>query len=84
MIVEFFSAEIVLRVWRYRSCNADGDSDITSEASFKERAASLSPFAAITCKIGRLVQWGTTFFNSRFIVSLFWQNWKFFYGQHLT
>ena len=48
MMVEFFSADIVLRVWRYLSCNADGDSDITSEASFNERAASRSPLAAIT------------------------------------
>ena len=48
MMVEFFSADIVLRVWRYLSCNADGDSDITSEASFNDRAASRSPLAAIT------------------------------------
>ena len=49
-MVEFFSAEMVLSVWRYRSCKAEGDSDMTSEASFNERAASRSPFAAITCK----------------------------------
>lgn len=47
-MVEFFSAEMVLRVWRQRSCRAEGDSAITIEASFKARDAFISPSAAIT------------------------------------
>lgn len=50
MIVEFFSAEIVLRVWRYRSWRAAGDSLITSAASLKALLAFCSPSAAITWK----------------------------------
>lgn len=52
IMVEFFSAEIVLRVWRYRSWIAAGDWAITSAASFKARDAFCSPSAAITYYIG--------------------------------
>ena len=48
MIVEFFSAEMVLRVWRYRSCKALLESSMMSEASLRARAALNSPSAAIT------------------------------------
>lgn len=47
-IVEFFSAEIVFNVWRYRSWMAAGDCAITSAASFKDLEAFCSPSAAIT------------------------------------
>ena len=53
-MVEFFSAEMVCKVCKYRSCNACGDSWMTSAASFKALAAFISPSAAITYK---------TFFN---------------------
>ena len=49
-MVEFFSAEIVFNVCRYRSCIADGVSAMMSAASFKEREAVISPSAAITWK----------------------------------
>ena len=49
-MVEFFSAEIVFNVCRYRSCIADGVSAIMSAASFRERDAVISPSAAITWK----------------------------------
>ena len=48
MMVEFFSAEMVCSVCRYLNCKACGDSEITSDASFKARAAFISPSAAIT------------------------------------
>ena len=47
-IVEFFSAEMVLRVCRYLSWSAEGDSLMTRDASFSARAALFSPSAAIT------------------------------------
>lgn len=50
MIVEFFSAEMVLRVCKYRSWRAEGDSLMTSAASLSAREAFCSPSAAITCK----------------------------------
>ena len=50
MIVEFFSAEMVFKVCKYRSCIADGDSFITSAASLRARDAFCSPSAAMTCK----------------------------------
>ncbi|TNN48711.1 hypothetical protein EYF80_041079 [Liparis tanakae] len=43
MMVEFFSAAMVLSV-----CRPDGDSAITSDASFSARDAFISPSAAIT------------------------------------
>lgn len=48
MMVEFFSAAMVLRVWRYLSWRADGDSAITRDASFRALDAFISPSAAIT------------------------------------
>ena len=51
IIVEFFSAEIVLRVCKYRSCRAEGASAMTSAASFNAREAFCSPSAAITWKM---------------------------------
>ena len=47
-MVEFFSAEMVFRVWRYRSCKAEDDSLMISDASLRARAAFCSPSAAIT------------------------------------
>lgn len=49
-MVEFFSAEMVLRVCRYRSCKAEGDSLIMFAASLRAREAWCSPSAAITCE----------------------------------
>ena len=49
MMVEFFSAEIVFRVCRYRNCRAALDWAMTSAASFRECDALCSPSAAITC-----------------------------------
>lgn len=48
IIVEFFSAEMLLSVCRYRSCNADGLADMISEASLSAREDFISPSAAIT------------------------------------
>ena len=50
MIVELFSADMVVKVCKYLNCNACGDSQMTSDASFNARAAFISPSAAITCK----------------------------------
>ena len=47
-IVEFFSAEIWVKVCRYLSCKAAPDSEITSEASFK------------ACEQKSRVSWGLT------------------------
>ena len=52
MIVEFFSAEIDVSVWRYRSWRAEGDSEMMSAASFSAREAFISPSAAMTWKKG--------------------------------
>ena len=49
MMVEFFSAEMVVNVCKYRSWRAEGDSEIMSAASFKARDAFISPSAAMTC-----------------------------------
>lgn len=49
MMVEFFSAAMLLRVWRYRSWRAEGDSEITREASFSALEAFISPSAAMIC-----------------------------------
>ena len=49
MMVEFFSAEILVSVCRYLSCIEFGDSLITSAASFSFLDAFISPSAAITC-----------------------------------
>ena len=49
MMVEFFSADIVLNVCRYRSWRADEDLLMTSDASLSACAAWFSPSAAITC-----------------------------------
>lgn len=48
MIVEFFSAEILLSVCKYLNCKAAGFSAITSAASFSALDAFISPSAAIT------------------------------------
>jgi hypothetical protein len=50
MIVEFFSAEMPVNVWRYLSCIALGDSARIREACFNASAAFCSPSAAITYK----------------------------------
>ena len=50
MMVEFFSAEIVFNVCRYRNCNAAPDCAMTSAASLRDLDALCSPSAAITCK----------------------------------
>ncbi len=42
-MVEPFSAAMVLRVWRYRSCRAVGDLWMASAASFSAREAFSSP-----------------------------------------
>jgi len=47
-IVEFFSEDMELRVWRYRSCKAAGDCSIIIEASLRALEARISPSAAIT------------------------------------
>ena len=47
-MVELRSAAMALRVWRYLSCRAEGDSAITSAASFRALEAFNSPSAAIT------------------------------------
>lgn len=47
MIVEFFSAAMELRLCRYRSWRADGDSAMTREASFRALEAFISPSAAM-------------------------------------
>ena len=48
MMVEFFSADIVLRVCRYRSWSAEDDIQMMSEASLRARDDNISPSAAIT------------------------------------
>ena len=48
IMVELRSEEIVLRVCRYRSCIAPGDSEMMSAASFSDRDAFCSPSAAMT------------------------------------
>ena len=48
MMVEFFSALIWVRVWRYLSCRAEGLSLMMSEASFRALEAFCSPSAAMT------------------------------------
>ena len=53
MMVEFFSAEIWVSVWRYLSCRADLDSEMISEASFRALEAFCSPSAAMTCEENR-------------------------------
>lgn len=50
-MVEFFSAAIELSVCKYRSCRAEGESAITSAASFRAREALCSPSAAITWEL---------------------------------
>lgn len=52
-MVEFFSAAMVLRVWRYLSWRAEGESAITREASFRALEAFISPSAAMIWNIGR-------------------------------
>lgn len=47
MMVEFFSAAMELRLCRYRSWSAEGDSAITREASFRAREAFISPSAVM-------------------------------------
>ena len=47
-IVEFFSAAMELRVWRYLNWRAEGDWDMTSAACFRARDARCSPSAAMT------------------------------------
>ena len=54
MMVEFFSAEMLVKVWRYRSCKAAGESERISDASFKEREAFCSPSAAMTLALASL------------------------------
>ena len=53
-MVEFFSADIVFKVCRYRNCNAAPDCAMTSAASLRDLDALCSPSAAITCKYKRI------------------------------
>ena len=48
MMVEFFSAEMELRVWRYLSWRAPGLQVIISLAALKAELAFCSPSAAMT------------------------------------
>ena len=48
IIVLFFSAEILLSVWRYLSCRAPGLAAIISLAALRAELAFCSPSAAIT------------------------------------
>ena len=48
IIVLFFSAEILLSVWRYLSCKAPGLAAIISLAALRAELAFCSPSAAIT------------------------------------
>ena len=43
IIVEFFSADMWVKVCKYLNCKAAGDSEIISEASFKALEAFCSP-----------------------------------------
>ena len=54
MIVEFFSAEILVNVCKYLNWRAAGDSEMISEASFKALEAFCSPSAAITLALASL------------------------------
>eukprot|EP00090_Calanus_glacialis_P016878 TRINITY_DN26414_c0_g1_i1.p1 TRINITY_DN26414_c0_g1~~TRINITY_DN26414_c0_g1_i1.p1 ORF type:complete len:102 (+),score=13.14 TRINITY_DN26414_c0_g1_i1:219-524(+) len=54
IIVELCSADIVLRVCKYRSCRAEGLSAMTSAASRNARDAFSSPSAAITLALASL------------------------------
>ncbi len=47
MMVEFFSAAMELRLCRYLSWRAEGDSAMTREASFRALEAFISPSAAM-------------------------------------
>jgi len=47
-MVEFFSEEMVARVWRYLNCRAAGLSEMMSLASLRALLAFCSPSAAIT------------------------------------
>jgi hypothetical protein len=49
IMVEFFSAEMLFKVCRYRNCRADGLQAIISDAAFSAALAFCSPSAAITC-----------------------------------
>ena len=51
MMVEFFSALMLLSVWRYLSCMAEQVSAITLLAAARDLEAFCSPSAAITCRI---------------------------------
>lgn len=53
MMVEFFSTAMLLRVCRYRSWRAEGDSAIIREASFRALEAFISPSAAMICSTDR-------------------------------
>ena len=55
IIVEFFSAEMCVKVCKNLSCNAAGDSEITSEASFRDFEDFNSPSACMTFALASLV-----------------------------
>ena len=50
IMVEFLSPAIELRVCRYLSCKAPGESPMMSAASLRAREAFCSPSAAMTCE----------------------------------
>ena len=54
-IVEFFSAEMCVSVCKNLNCKAAGDSEMTSEASFRDLEDFNSPSAAIRRRIEYLV-----------------------------
>ena len=55
MIVEFFSAKMCVSVYKNLNCKAAGDSEMTSEASFRDLEDFNSPSAAIRRRIEYLV-----------------------------
>ena len=59
-MVEFFSEEMVARVWRYLSWRAAGLSEMMSLASFRALLAFCSPSAAITWKQLSRIQYRIT------------------------
>lgn len=50
-MVEFSLAEIWVKVCKYLNCKAAGDSDMISEASFKDFEACISPSAAMKLRM---------------------------------
>lgn len=74
-IVEFFSAAIVVRVWRQRSWRAAGDSVMTMEASFRALEAFISPSAAMTQEEGSQRHLSSTQ-EATFNLSIIYSDWQ--------